>query len=149
MPYVKIWIHAVWSTKKNDKLLKTKEIRNKVFEHICQNGLEKGLLMEIVSGYDNHVHCLFRLKSDQTIKDAMRLLKGESSHWINKNKLLNFHFQWQKEYFAVSVSESQVGKVKNYIKGQEEHHRKKTFFDEYKEFIEKYGFTVYGKGVND
>lgn len=142
MPYVKIWIHAVWATKSRKKYL-TEEIRDLVFQHIHQNGLNKGVFVDIVNGSYEHVHCLFRLKSDQTIEKVMQLLKGESSFWINKQKLTNLHFGWQDEYFAVSVSESQVNKVRSYIKGQKKHHDKKTFQEEYDEFIEKYGFVVF------
>jgi len=71
----------------------------------------------------------------------MQLIKGESSFWINKQGLTKEKFEWQDEYFAVSVSESMIDKVREYIKNQEEHHSKKTFQQEYDEFINKYGFT--------
>jgi len=68
------------------------------------------------------------------------LLKGESSNWINKNEIFRKNFKWQDEYFAVSVSESAVNRVRDYIKNQEEHHRKRSFQEEYSEFMQKYGF---------
>jgi REP element-mobilizing transposase RayT len=142
MPFVKIWIHAVWTTKKGEPLL-NKTIRQTVFEHIHKNALNKDILMDIVNGYSEHVHCLFRLKNDQTISKVMQLIKGEASFWINSQKLIKSKFQWQDEYFAVSVSESQVNAVRKYIKTQEEHHKKKTFMQEYQEFIQKYGFQVF------
>ena len=77
---------------------------------------------------------------DQTIQKLVQLIKGESSYWINKNGLTKEKFEWQDEYFAVSVSESIVNKVRDYIKKQEEHHGTKTFQDEYEEFVDKYGF---------
>lgn len=142
MPFVKIWVHAVWTTKKKETLF-AKTIRQAVFEHIHQNALNKDILMDIVNGYSEHVHCLFRLKNDQTISKVMQLIKGESSFWINQQKLMKSKFQWQDEYFAVSVSESQVNTVRKYIQIQEEHHKKKTFMQEYEEFIQKYGFQVF------
>ena len=77
----------------------------------------------------------------------MQLIKGESSFWINRNDIIvptlgGKKFEWQDEYFAVSVSESLIDKVRDYIKNQEKHHQKKSFTDEYKEFIEKYNFTI-------
>ncbi len=99
--------------------------------------------MEIVSGHNNHVHCLFRLKNNQTIENVMQLIKGESSFWFNKSKLSENVLHWQKEYFAVSVSESQVEVVKKYIQNQEEHHKVKTWDEEYNEFIKNYGFKVF------
>jgi len=67
----------------------------------------------------------------------MQLIKGESSHWINEQKTTNSKFEWQDEYFAVSVSESVMNKVREYIKNQESHHARKSWDDEYNELIEK------------
>lgn len=142
MPFIKIWVHAVWATKRREKLL-TKEIRSDVFEHIHKNALKKEILIDCVNGHLEHVHCLFRLKNDQTISKVMQLIKGESSFWINKQKLTKTKFEWQDEYFAVSVSESQVQTLRNYINGQEAHHKKTTFQYEYDEFIKKFGFQVF------
>lgn len=141
MSYVKIWIHAVW-TVKNRKPIFSQENREILFKHIQKNALEKEILMEIVGGHHNHVHCLFRLKNDQTIEKIMQLLKGESSFWFNKNIDNHSKLTWQKEYFAVSISESQVDNVRNYISNQEDHHKKKTWEEEYQEFITNYGFKI-------
>ena len=141
MSYVKIWIHAVW-TVKNRKLLLSEESRKLLFEQIQKNALEKEILMEIVNGHNNHVHCFFRLKNNQSIDWVMQLIKGESSFWFNKNKLSSQKLIWQKEYFAVSVSESHVNRVRNYIANQEEHHKKKSWEEEYDEFIKNYGFKI-------
>ena len=70
----------------------------------------------------------------------MNLIKGESSHWANKNLQLSEKFGWQDEYFAVSVSQSHFDVVNNYISNQEEHHKKKSFQEEYDEFIKNYKF---------
>ena len=86
MSYVKIWIHAVW-TVKNRKPILTSEVRQTLFDHILQNAMSKEILMEIVGGHNNHVHCLFRLRNNQTIENMMQLIKGESSFWFNKSGL--------------------------------------------------------------
>jgi putative transposase len=104
--------------------------------------MPKGIHVDFVNGHVDHVHCLISLNKDQTISKVMQLLKGESSFWINKNNLCREYFEWQDEYFAVSVSESGVNKVREYIKNQEAHHSKKTFQQEYDEFMEKYGFEL-------
>ena len=70
----------------------------------------------------------------------LQLIKGESSFWINKNNVTKTKFEWSDEYFAVSISETHINKVRDYIKNQEEHHRKKTWKEEYEEFMNKYGF---------
>ena len=140
MPYIKIWVHLIWTTKKRQPLLK-KEIRLKIFNHIRENALSKGIHLDFINGHTDHVHTLISLKSDQTIAKVAQMLKGESSHWINQTELLNVKFEWQDEYIAISVSESIVDKVREYIKNQEVHHRKKSFSEEYQEFLDKYGFN--------
>ena len=156
MPYVKVYIHFVWSTKDRYPFLQSKDLRLKVWNHIRENAKEKGIFIDFINGYEDHCHCLVSLGTDQTIQKVMQLIKGESSFWINKQGHLRelpsefpvvarttSKFEWQDEYFAVSVSESKLEKVREYIKNQEEHHRKKTYQQEYNEFISKYGFEQF------
>lgn len=140
MPYIKTYIHFVWSTKNRFPFLDKKELRQKVCNHIKENAKEKGIFVNFVNGYADHCHCLVSLGADQTIQKTMQLIKGESSFWINKNNLCKGKFEWQDEYFAVSVSESMIDRVRNYIKNQEQHHAKQTFQEKYDEFIVKYNF---------
>jgi REP element-mobilizing transposase RayT len=146
MPYIKVYIHFVWGTKNREPYLATKEIRQKVWQHIRENASKKGIFIDFVNGYKEHCHCLVSLGVDQTIQKVMQLIKGESSFWINKEKLTQENFQWQDEYFAVSVSESMIEQIRNYIRNQESHHSIKTFQEEYDEFISKYGFQKYEDG---
>lgn len=139
MPHVKVWIHFVWTTKNREPLL-TEDIRGRIFEHIRQNAKAKGIFLDHINGWFEHVHCLISLGTEQTISETVKLLKGESSHWINSNNLVRGKFKWQHEYFAVGVSESLVDKVRAYIRGQEEHHRIRPFSDEFDAMIEKFGF---------
>ena len=141
MPFIKTYIHFVWSTKNREPYLNTKELRQKVWKHIQENAQQKGIYIDFISGYSEHCHCLVSLGSDQTLQKVMQLIKGESSFWINKNKLVAGKFEWQDEYFSVSVSESKLNIVRNYIKNQDVHHSKKSFEEEYDEFIEKYQFN--------
>ena len=140
MPFVKVYIHLVWSTKNRIPHLNSKELRLKVWNHIRENAQSKGIFVDFINGYSDHCHCLISLGVDQTIQNILQHLKGESSFWINKNKLTKEKFEWQDEYFSVSVSESLIDKTRDYIKNQEAHHEKKTFQKEYEEFISKYGF---------
>lgn len=94
----------------------------------------------MVNGYSDHCHCLISLGSGQNMEKIVQLLKGESSFWINKNQLTREKFSWQDEYFAVSVSESKVETVREYIKNQEKHHQRKSFREEYQEFLERNNF---------
>lgn len=143
MPFVRIWVHLIWSTKNRQPLLH-KELREAILTHIKTNARNKGIYLDIIGGHIEHVHTLISLSSDQTIAKVTQLIKGESSWWANKNSLSKDHFEWQDEYIAVSVSESKLDIVRAYIRNQEEHHRKKTFEEEYEEALKKYGFSVDG-----
>ncbi|WP_292008174.1 IS200/IS605 family transposase [Chryseobacterium sp.] len=142
MPFIKIYIHIVFSTKNRVSYFNTPNLRVKVWKHIKENAFQKGIHLDMVNGYSDHCHCLVSLSSHQNIEKVVQLLKGESSHWINKNQLTPEKFAWQAEYLAVSVSESKIDLVRNYIKNQEMHHQKKIFMEEYQEFMDKYGFKV-------
>jgi len=141
MSFIKIYIHLVFSTKNRIPFLNTFDLRVRMWKHIKENASQKGIYLDMVNGYSDHCHCLISLGSGQNIEKVVQLLKGESSFWINKNKLTLDKFSWQDEYFAVSVSESKVEAVREYIKNQEKHHQKRSFADEYQEFLEKNNFV--------
>ena len=144
MSYIKVWLHFVWSTKDRKPFL-TDDIRQKVFQHIRENAREKGIFIDFINGYVEHAHCLISLGSDQTIEKIMQLIKGESSFWFNnKSSFKTSKLEWQAEYFAISVSESMLETVRKYIDNQVEHHQKKSFSEEYEEFIKKHGFKLLG-----
>jgi REP element-mobilizing transposase RayT len=79
-----------------------------------------------------------------SISKVMQLIKGESAFWVNKEEIIKTKFEWADEYFAVSVSESMIDKVRVYINNQEEHHKKITFAQEYENFIKQYNFNIHG-----
>jgi len=136
-------VHAVWATKSRQPLL-TKEVKPLVVKHIMENAFEKKLFVDSLDGFTEHMHCLFSLDAELSVSKTLQLIKGESSFWINKEKLTKSKFEWGDEYFAVSVSESAVPRVREYIQRQEIHHRSKSFADEYDEFRAKYGFKSLG-----
>ena len=141
MAQVRIWIHAVWGTKNREPLMKNKSKRIDLFKHIKAYAKEKKIYLDFINGESDHVHCLISMACDQNIAQIMKLLKGESSHFANEQKLFDTaDFGWADDYYAVSVSQSHAETVRNYLKNQEEHHRGKTFEEECKEFMEKYGF---------
>ncbi len=141
MSWVRIWVHLVFSTKNRTTFLNSIEIRNKIFSHIKQNAEKKDIWLDTINGYHDHSHCLISLGRNQTISKVAQLIKGESSFWINDNKVIQNEFTWQDDYWAVSVSESHLESVRNYIKNQEEHHKVKSFSEEIDEFMKKYGWT--------
>jgi putative transposase len=143
MPFIKVYIHFVWSTKNRVPYLSSPELRKKMWNHIRENAIKKDIYIDFINGYQEHCHCLVSLGDNQTLRQIMQLIKGESSYWINKEGLLSVKFEWQDEYFAVSVSESMVDNVREYIKNQESHHTHKTWEAEYNLLIEKYGFKKF------
>lgn len=143
MSFVRIWVHLVFSTKNREPWIK-KEIRADIHAHIAANCKQKEIFLQAINGYDEHLHCLISLGKDQCISKVSQLIKGESSFWINAGKLIPGKFVWQDNYYAVSVSESKVNEVVNYIRNQEMHHARKTFADEVEEFMTKYGWKTMG-----
>jgi len=87
MPHVKVYIHFVWSTKNRYPYLDSKDLRLQVWKHIRENAVQKGIYIDFINGYSDHCHCLISLGRDQTLQKLMQLIKGESSYWINKNRL--------------------------------------------------------------
>jgi putative transposase len=140
MSHVRIWIHLVFSTKNREPLLDI-NFRYELFKHIAANCIEKQIFLKAINGHVDHIHCLISLGKDQNIAKITQLIKGESSFWINQNHYTKEKFSWQDDYFAVSISESQVEAVVSYIKNQEKHHATKTFSKEVDEFMHKYGWS--------
>jgi len=135
MSFINVYIHFVWSTKLRKPSL-VKPYRQLLFDHMKQNGRDKGIHIDRVNGYVDHVHCLVSLKPGQSIDNIARLIKGESTHWFNHiSGIQNTPLQWQSEYFAISVSPSILKNVRSYIDRQEQHHSKTGYEKEYQELV--------------
>lgn len=126
MSYVRIWVHAVFSTRDRHPYF-TSEIRKSLFEHIKNNCRCKDIFLDSIGGWSEHIHVLISLGREQNIAKVMMLIKGESAHWLNEQSLFRGKFYWQDDYYAISVSESQIDEVRSYIGRQEEHHRAVSF----------------------
>jgi putative transposase len=109
-----------------------------------ENAKEKQIYIDFINEDMEHIHCLLALNADMTIAKVIQLIKGEAAYWANKTSLLKTKLEWADEYFAVSISEYLVDKIRDYIKNQEEHHKKMTFKNEYEKFITKFGFNSHG-----
>lgn len=139
MSYTSIFIHCVWGTKQRTPIFLTSANRKIIFQHIYEVAHQKGILIDTIDGWKEHIHCLIALKPVQTLGDVIKQLKGESSHWYNSRG--EGRLAWQEEYFATSVSVSRLDVVRNYIRSQEEHHRHKSFDEEYEKFLEGIGMA--------
>ena len=139
MAYVKVLIHSVWGTKNRFPFF-DKETRPLIWQHMKENAKLKGIYIDTINGYSDHVHCLMYLNADMSLSKQVQLLKGESSFWLNRSGMLNSKFEWADKYFAASVSEEKIAVVRNYINTQEEHHQTISFLEEYNLFMKHYGF---------
>lgn len=139
MSSIRIWVHLVFSTKNREPLL-LQSIRESIIDHIKKIAKSKNIWIDEINGWNDHIHILISLGKDQSISKIAQLIKGESSNWINKNKLTKTHFAWQDDYWAVSLSESHLADLRNYILNQEIHHKKITFNEEVENFMKKYGW---------
>ena len=135
--YTQIHIHFVFAVKFRHGIIqsKWKEDLYKYIAGIIQNNNHKLLA---INGMPDHIHILIGLRPAQSISDLMKEVKQSSSKWINQNNLTNGHFEWQEGYGAFSYSKSQINQVVSYIQNQELHHKKKTFKEEYLDFLVKF-----------
>jgi putative transposase len=137
---VKVFVHFVWTTKNRDRVL-VNEARRAAEEHIRNNAGGKKICIEDVGVQPEHVHTLVRLASDQPIEEVARLIKGESSYWINQNNVVPGKFSWQTGYAAFSVDYTGVRVVKQYIQNQDEHHRRRTYAEEVELMFREAGYS--------
>lgn len=136
--YSRCWLHLIWETLRREPML-DKRAAARASVNLSEYAREKGIYMKINYFNADHTHTLIDLPTNLSIEQAIQLLKGSSSHWINQNRLVKGRFAWGRGYGAFSVSHSDVGRVAKYIADQSSHHRKRTFEDEYQLFVKKYG----------
>ncbi|MBK9389606.1 MAG: IS200/IS605 family transposase [Bacteroidetes bacterium] len=137
MSYIRIWVHCVWTTKRRIPYMED-HIRSAVIKHISENAKQKGIHIDHINGYHEHLHSLISLGGRQTISEIMQNLKGESSYWINKSKLTMHKFEWQDDYYAVSIGMDHLEILRAYIRNQVNHHRKESIDNEIDRLIEEY-----------
>jgi REP element-mobilizing transposase RayT len=134
----KIWIHAIWSTKERLPLIQP-AVEKKIHDFVYSQFAEISCPVRIINGMPDHIHSLFLLNPQKGIAEIIKQVKGSSSHWINEQDIIKEKFAWQTGYAVYSVSESVLEKVYLYIHHQKQHHQKKTFMQEYDEFINLHG----------
>src|SRR6266436_1263796 len=136
--YSRCWVHLIWGTLNREKVL-SKEAAARVSHYLHEYAETKSLYMKINYVNADHVHALIDLPTKHSIEEVAQLFKGSSSHWINANDVIPGKFAWGRGYGAFSVSQSNMSRVAKYIAGQQEHHRVRTFGEELKEFVARYG----------
>jgi REP element-mobilizing transposase RayT len=135
--YSQIYVHIVFVVKKRVNLIPEENLEE-LFEYIAGIIRNKGQESIIVNGISNHIHAFIGMKPNVCISDIARDIKNNSTNFINKQKWTKSKFSWQAGFGAFSYGQSQIEAVFNYIKNQKSHHRKKTFRDEYLEFLRRF-----------
>ena len=137
MSYISSYFHCVFSTKERQRFI-APELRDRLWPFLGGIVRQNKMKAIEIGGVDDHVHLLISLPATMTISKAMQLIKGGSSKWIHETFPDQHRFAWQDEYGAFSVSVSQLDKIIRYIKGQEEHHRRVTFQEEFLALLQKH-----------
>jgi len=135
--FTNLLYHLVFSTKNREPLI-VPALRDELYPYI--GGIlhgEKGILLE-VGGTPDHVHLVAKVRPDIAISDMLRLIKGNSSKWVNERTDQKERFEWQAGYGAFTASESQCGAVREYVRTQVRHHHKATFQEEFVAMLERH-----------
>jgi putative transposase len=134
--YSQIFYHVVIVVKRRECLI-TKEIKEDLYKYITGIIKNKDQKLYIINGMPDHVHLLIGCKANVMLSDLVKEIKEHSTKYLNTEKKIKGKFYWQEGFGAFSVSYGHVDRVVNYIKNQEEHHRTKTFKQEYVEFLKE------------
>ena len=138
--YTQIYLQFVFAVQNRFSLIQ-KEWKDELYKYITgivQNNKHK---LIAINGMPNHLHIFVGYKPHQLVPDLLKDIKGSSSGWINNKKLVKGKFQWQEGYGAFSYSRSQIDIVAKYIHNQEEHHRRKSFREEYLGFLKQFNVS--------
>jgi putative transposase len=134
--YISDLVHCVFSTKLRRNLI-SPEVQPELWSFLGGVARKNGFKALMVGGTENHVHLLLSLPATMTVAKAMQLVKGASSHWMNENHTKTF--AWQEGYGAFTIGISQKNHTIQYIRSQAEHHRKRSFEEEFVAFLKKHG----------
>jgi REP element-mobilizing transposase RayT len=135
--YTQIYIHIVFSTKGRINEI-TKAFNEEIHRYITGIIQKRKHKLIAINCMPDHIHIFIGLKPDVSLSDLVRDIKHSSSNFINEKNWFKGKFYWQEGYGAFSYSQSQIDNVVKYIKNQEKHHHKKTFKEEYLEFLKKF-----------
>lgn len=135
--YSQLYIQIVFAVKGRENLI-GKEWKDELHKYIAGIIKAKEQKSIIVNGVSDHIHCFVGLKPSMAISDLVRDIKNNSTNFVNDKSFIRGKFMWQEGYGVFSYSHSHIEKVYNYIKTQEEHHRKITFKEEYLDFLKKF-----------
>ena len=135
--YTQIHIQCVFAVKYRDAVIQS-SWNERLHKYIIAIVNNNGHKLLAINSMPDHLHLFFGMRPKQSLSDLIQLVKGESSKWINNEKLVRGKFSWQEGFGAFSYSKSHTDAVVKYILNQQELHRKTTFMEEYKEMLRKF-----------
>ncbi|MEM6514639.1 MAG: IS200/IS605 family transposase [Bacteroidota bacterium] len=135
--YTQIHIQVVFAVK-NRQCLIHNSWKIELYKYITGILQNQGHKMIQINGMPDHIHLLFGMRPTDSLSNLIKRVKQSSSKWINDNRLVLGKFSWQSGYGAFSYSKNQIARVANYVSNQEEHHRTKSFREEYIEFLKEF-----------
>jgi putative transposase len=135
--YTQLSTHVVFAVKGRENILPAK-IRPELFKYISGILTNNNQFSLAVNGYKDHVHMFFEMTPNKNLSEIVRIVKANSSKWINENKIIIGKFSWQEGYGGFAYSRSHRDNVIKYIIKQEEHHHKKTFREEYLNILKSF-----------
>ena len=144
--YTQLYYHVVFVVQGRKNLIKP-EWKDELYKYITGITNNKKQTLMIINGMPDHIHILIGATPDISLSDLLRDIKANSSRYINQNNRVKGKFEWQKGFGAFTVGYTQVQQVANYIKNQEEHHKKKSFKEEYVSFLEQSGIDYNPKYI--
>jgi len=130
--------HVIFSTKGREPLLRP-EIRDELYKYMCGVARAKHAALICAGGAADHVHLLAKIRPVAAVSQVVGAIKANSSRWLSEQSGAMRAFEWQAGYSSFSVSQSVVEAVRAYIEGQEEHHRRRTFAEELRAFLDAHG----------
>jgi len=133
--YANNHLHIVYSTKNRENLISS-EFEPRLYSFVAEVAREQGIPLIAAGGMPNHSHLLILLPATKSLADAINALKANSSRFMGQQGI---EFEWQRGYGAFAVSASHVDQVKAYIRNQKEHHKKRTFEEEFVAMLKKAG----------
>jgi putative transposase len=136
------YFHIVWSTKEKRKFIDA-DIKNRLYHYICGIAKNNGGDVLQIGGIEDHLHLLLELKNPDKFTQIIRNMKSYSSLWIHKTFPQYRRFSWQEGYGSFSVNYGGLEQVRNYIANQEEHHKVRTFEEEFNLLLKKHGIEIW------
>jgi putative transposase len=131
--YSSLWVHLIWSTKNREPIL-APLLKREVYKVINEIANDYEIYLDCINGVEDHVHLLVRMRTDQSVADIVKTIKGNS--WEKFKDDPNNYVTWQDGFAAFNVSPDNLKRVRGYIYNQEKHHHHQSFSDELKEIKE-------------